>query len=221
MQIKYLGHSAFEIETNNKKILIDPFLVLSPNYIPENITDIFVTHGHADHLGSAIEISKKTGATITAIFELANYCSLKGASVNPINLGGQINYNWGKVIAVPAYHSSSTQDGVYAGCPCGYVFEIENKTIYHAGDTCLNSEMKTIGEIYKPNLAMLPIGGNYTMDIKHAIIASEWLDVKEIIPMHYNTFDAIKVNITDFEQQIREKSKIPIVLKIGQTTELL
>lgn len=217
MQIKYLGHSAFEIETNGNKILIDPFLIKSPNYDINGVTDIFVTHGHGDHLGSAIEISQKTGANITAIFELANYCSKKGANTIGINLGGWINYNWGKVIAVPAFHSSSTPEGNYAGCACGFIFAIEGKCIYHAGDTCLTREMKTIGELYQPDVAMLPIGGHYTMDIEQAVIASEWLQTSAIIPMHYNTFDAISIDIKDFERQIREKGKLPISMNIGDT----
>lgn len=214
MDIKYLGHSAFEIETAGKKILIDPFLVCVPNYKPENIYDIFVTHAHADHLGSAIEISHETGAPITAIFELANYCAKKGARTNDVGLGSWNEYSWGRAITVPAFHSSSTSDGIYGGCPCGYVFEMEGKTIYHAGDTALSSEMKTIGELYQPDIAMLPIGGKYTMDIEHAVKASEWLGAGAIIPMHYNTFDGIKVDITDFESQIRRIGKIPMILKI-------
>lgn len=219
MRITYLGHSCFEIETLGKKILIDPFLVMSPNYDYNGVTDIFVTHGHSDHLGSAVEISKKTGAKITAVFELANYCASKGATAQGINLGAWMDYEWGRVIAVPAFHSSSTPEGIYAGCPCGYIFEIENKRFYHAGDTCLNNEMKLIGENYELDFAMLPIGGIYTMDIEHAIIASEWLNVSAIIPMHYNTFEAINVDIVDFERQIRDKGKIPLVLKIGQNLE--
>ena len=214
MEIKYLGHSAFEIETVNEKILIDPFLVLVPNYKPEGIIDIFVTHGHGDHLGSAIEISKTTGAPITTVFELANYCSKKGANTIDMSLGSWRDYSWGRAILVPAFHSSSTPEGEYAGCPCGFVFEIEGKTIYHAGDTCLNTEMKMIGEVYEPDMAMLPIGGKYTMDIEHAVKAAEWLGVSEVIPMHYNTFEAITVDISDFERQIREIGKVPRVLPI-------
>lgn len=214
MDIKYLGHSAFEIETNGKRILIDPFLVCVPNYKPENIYDIFVTHAHGDHLGSAIEISQKTNAKITAIFELANYCAKHGAKTNGIGLGAWVDYSWGRAVAVPAFHSSSTPDGMYGGCPCGFVFEIEGTTIYHAGDTCLNSEMKMIGEIYQPDVVMLPVGGVYTMDIEHAVKAAEWLGASEIIPMHYNTFDAINVDIADFERQIREIGKIPRVMTI-------
>ena len=216
MQIKYLGHSAFELKINDKKILIDPFLVLSLDYDTNGVTDIFVTHGHGDHLGNAIEISKETGAKITAVFELANYCASKGANANGINIGGWLDFEWGRVLPVIAFHSSSTPEGIYAGCPCGFIFEIENKVIYHAGDTCLNSEMKIIGELYQPDIAMLPIGGNYTMDIEQAIIASEWLGASGIIPMHYNTFDTINVDITEFERQIRNKGKIPLVLKVGQ-----
>ncbi len=215
MNIKYLGHSAFEIETSNrKKILIDPFLVAAPNYKPQNISDIFVTHAHGDHLGSAIEIAKSNRATITAVFELANYAAKHGAKTIDMGLGAWREYDWGRVILTPAFHSSSFADGSYGGCPCGFVFEIDGQTIYHAGDTCLNSEMKMIGELYQPDIAMLPIGGKYTMDIEHAVKASEWLGVSEVIPMHYNTFEAIRVDISEFERQIREVGKIPRVLPI-------
>lgn len=213
MKITYLGHSAFEIETNNKKILIDPFLVNANNYIPEKISDIFVTHGHGDHLGSAIEISKSTGAVITAVFELANYCASKGANTNDVALGAWINYEWGRVIPVPAFHGNSTPDGKYAGPPCGFVFEIENKKIYHAGDTCINSEMKVIGELYHPEISMLPIGGKYTMDVEHALIASKWLNSKKVIPMHYNTFSAINADVNYFSNELIKSNIQPIVMK--------
>ena len=219
MKITYLGHSCFEIIVNNSKILIDPFLIMCPGYDFSGVTDIFVTHGHSDHLGSAIEISKKTGAKITAVFELANYCASKGAIANGINLGGWAKFDWGKAIAVPAFHSSSTPEGLYAGCPCGFVFAIEGRSIYHAGDTCLNSEMKMIGELYEPAIAMLPIGGIYTMDIEQAVVAAQWLDTSAIIPMHYNTFDAIKIDIKDFERQIRNIGKLPVILEVGQNLE--
>lgn len=216
MQIRYLGHSAFEIVTADKKILIDPFLIMNCNYDISGVTNIFVTHGHGDHLGSAIEISKQTGAEITAIFELANYCASKGALANGINFGGWMDYDWGMVVAVPAFHSSSTPEGIYAGEPCGYIFEIEGKKIYHSGDTCLNSEMKVIGELYSPQISLLPIGGHYTMDIEQATIASQWLNSEIIIPMHYNTFDAIKVDLSLFEMNIKNIGKIPKVLDIGE-----
>ena len=219
MKIKYLGHSAFEITTNGKSILIDPFLACSPNYKPSSLYDIFVTHGHSDHLGSAVEISKSTGAPITAVFELATYCGQQGAKINGMGLGAWKDFSWGKAILVPAFHSSSTPDGSYAGCPCGIVMNIEGQILYHAGDTCLNSEMKVIGEVYQPDIAILPIGGTYTMDIEHAVIASEWLGASQIIPMHYNTFEATRVDIGEFERQIREKGKVPIVMPVGGEIE--
>lgn len=215
MDIHYLGHSAFEIITKGKKILIDPFLACVPDYKPENLSSIFVTHGHSDHLGKAIEISSETKAPITAIFELANYCAKQGARINGMGLGAWKEYNWGRAILVPAFHSSSTPDGKYAGCPCGIVFEIEGITIYHAGDTGLNSEMKVIGDLYEPDVVMLPIGGTYTMDIEHAVIASEWLKATCIIPMHYNTFDAITVDTDEFIRRIREIGKIPAVIPVN------
>jgi L-ascorbate metabolism protein UlaG (beta-lactamase superfamily) len=100
--------------------------------------------------------------------------------------------------------------------PCGVILKIEGQTIYHAGDTGLNTEMKMIGEVYQPDIAILPIGGKYTMDIEHAVIAAEWIGASAIIPMHYNTFDAITVDISDFERQIREIGKMPMVMKIGE-----
>ena len=214
MDIHYLGHSAFEITTKGKKILIDPFVACVPNYKPENIYDIFVTHGHSDHLGKAIEFSLQTKAPITTVFELANYCAKNGAKINGMGLGAWKDYSWGRAILVPAFHSSTTPDGIYAGCPCGIIFDIEGITIYHAGDTCLNSEMKVIGEIYEPDISMLPIGGTYTMDIEHAVIASEWLNTTYVIPMHYNTFDAITVNIEEFSRRIREIGKMPVIIPI-------
>ena len=219
MDIKYLGHSAFEITTKGKKILIDPFLVCVPEYKPENIYDIFVTHGHGDHLGSAIDISSKLGVPITAVFELANYCAKKGAKIIDMGLGAWRDYSWGRAILVPAFHSSTTPEGQYAGCACGFVLEIEGKTIYHAGDTCLNSEMKVIGELYSPDIVMLPVGGKYTMDIEHAVKASEWLQTTTVIPMHYNTFDAIQVDIEDFKRQVREIGKVPAVIDINGVFE--
>ncbi|MCQ2743596.1 MAG: metal-dependent hydrolase [bacterium] len=220
MKLTYLGHSAFEIVTKEHKILIDPFLVKCPNYNPDGVTDIFVTHAHGDHLGSAIEIAQKTGARITGIFELANYCAKFGVRTNGIGLGAWQDYGDFKFIAVPAFHSSSFSDGTYGGCPCGFVFEVAGHSFYHAGDTSLNSEMKVIGELYEPDAAMLPIGGTYTMDIEAAVQASEWLGVTAVIPMHYDTFDAIKVDISDFERQIREKGKMPVIMKIGVTGEI-
>ena len=223
MKIKYLGHSAFEIlakkENKEYKILFDPFLIKAPDYNYSDTDYIFLSHGHQDHLGSAIEISKKTNAKIVAIFELANYCISKGAKNSlSCSFGSWLNFPFGKAILVFASHSSST-DGEYLGNPCGFILKLEDKTIYFAGDTGLFSDMKMFKELYKPDISILPIGGTYTMDIEHAKIASSWLDSSIIIPMHYNTFDAIKVDIEEFKKEINSIGKTPLVLEISKSKE--
>lgn len=220
--LTFIGHSAFYIEKDNHGILIDPFISQNPKAIFDNnktITDIFVTHGHADHLGDAIPISRKTQATITAIFELANYCARQGAFVNPMNFGGKLLYQWGSARFLPAFHSNSTPDGQYAGMPASILFEIDGVKIYHAGDTCLNSEMKTIGELYKPDIALLPVGSQYTMDINDAIIAAKWLGAKKIIPMHYNTFEAINTDIQQFKILAQKENIEAIILNPSESVE--
>lgn len=225
--LEYIGHSAFYINTGDKKqygILIDPFISQNPladfDTKSKKITDILVTHGHADHLGDTIPISRSTQAVVTTVFELANYCAQNGAFVNGINLGGKISFEWGSARFLPAFHSSSTPDGQYAGMPSSILIEINGIKIYHAGDTCLSQEMKTVGEFYKPDIAMLPVGSHYTMDIEEAVIAAQWLDAKKIIPMHYNTFDAIKTNIEEFKIEIEKIGKEAIVLKPGESLKI-
>ena len=217
--LTYLGHSAFFIEKDWEGILIDPFITGNPfanfDYKTKRISHIFVTHAHLDHLGDAIAISKHTGAPIIACFELANYCMEKGAKAIGVNPGGILNFNWGSVRILSSQHSSSNPDLPYGGIALGFIFDIDGTTIYHAGDTGLMSEFSLIGELYNPYYSILPIGGYYTMDIEHATIASQWLNAKNVIPMHYNTFDAIKVDTDEFERRIREKGKMPFILQIG------
>ena len=220
--LTFIGHSAFYIKKDNFGILIDPFISQNPKAIFKNdvnVTDIFVTHGHADHLGDAIPLSRKTKATISAIFELANYCAQHGAFVNPVNFGGNLLYPWGNAKFLPAFHSSSTPDGQYAGMPASILFEIDEIKIYHAGDTCLNSELKTIGELYKPDIALLPIGSQYTMDKYDAIVAAKWLGAKKIIPMHYNTFEAINVDIQKFKELAQKENIEAIILNPSESVE--
>ena len=219
MRLKYLGHSAFEISFLEHKILIDPFLIKCPDYNYSKTTDIFVTHGHGDHLGDSIKIAQKTNATVTGVFELANYCAEYKVKTNGISLGSWIDYPWGRVIAVFALHSSSYNDR-YLGIPVGYIFDIDGIKIYHSGDTALNLEMKLIGELYQPDYSLLPIGGHFTMDIEHSVLASKFLKTKNVIPMHYNTFDAIKVDVSNFEKSIKEIGLNPIILDVNQEIEI-
>lgn len=205
MDIKYIGHSAFEIKMANNSILIDPYVSKNKkyNWHESNISDIFLTHAHGDHLGQAIEIAKEKDAVITAIVELANYCREQGCKVRSINFGGWIKYDWGRVVFVPAFHTSSLPDGRYAGEAAGIILDAENVRIYHAGDTALTNEMKTIKELYRPNIAMLPIGGNYTMDIEHAAVAASWIGAQTVIPMHYNTFPEIQADLQKFSSLLQ------------------
>lgn len=214
MDMKYIGHSAFEFKIGDRCILVDPYVSINPkyNWHERNITDIFLTHAHGDHLGEAIEIAKEKNATITAAFELANYLKEQGCNVRSVGFGGWINYEWGRVVFVPAFHSSSLPDGRYAGEAAGIIFEIENVKIYHAGDTCLTGEMKTLKELYRPNIALLPIGGNYTMDVEHAAVAADWLGAQTVIPMHYNTFPEIQADLQRFLQLVQVNNSNCLIL---------
>ncbi len=213
MDIRYLGHSAFEFTNKDTQILVDPYLTIENyNWHERNITDIFLTHAHSDHLGQAIEIAKEKNATITAIFELANYCAEQGCKVNSVNLGGRVVYDWGSAIFLPAFHSSSLPDGRYAGHAAAILFDIDNVRIYHAGDTCLHQEMKAVKELYRPQIAMLPIGGKFTMDIEHAAIAAQWIGAQRIVPMHYNTFPEIKADLERFAMLLQNNNSMLFAL---------
>lgn len=218
--INYIGHSAFFIQNEGKGVLIDPFISGNPNSVVNfdrsKIKDILLTHGHGDHLGDAIPISKETGATITALFELAQYCEQNGAKTNPANMGN-VTLNGFTAKFLPAFHSSSTPDGKYAGMPASILLEIGGKKIYHAGDTCLHREMKTAGEVYKPDIALLPVGSHFTMDIEDAVIAAQWLNVETVIPMHFSTFPVIRADAEIFKEKIEKIGKKCIIMKPGDS----
>lgn len=224
-KIYYIGHSGFYFESEPYKgFIVDPFISGNPRSsfnIPKNqIKQIFVTHGHGDHLGDSIAISKSTNAPIYTIFELSNYCLAQGASSVGLNIGGKIDFDWGWAKFLPAFHSSSAQDGQYAGMPASILFCINGTKIYHAGDNCLNFEMKLIGDIYSPDIAILPVGSFYTMDVDDAIIAAQYLKVDAVIPMHYNTFDAISVDVGAMRKKFQEAYVKLIVLNPGEELEL-
>lgn len=203
VELQFIGHSAFYLSTDNAGILIDPFISQNPIAkfdISSKVNDIFVTHGHADHLGDAIPISKRTGAMITAVYELANYCTQRGATAQGGNIGGKINFPWGSARFLNSVHSSSTVDGAYAGCPVSFLLEVDGVKIYHAGDTGLHSDMKLLGEIYKPDVAILPVGSIYTMDIEEAAIAAKWIGAKKLIPMHYNSFEPLHIDTEELRK---------------------
>lgn len=221
MDLKYIGHSAFEFQVEDKSIIVDPMLSQNKNYDfkKSNIVDVFVTHAHPDHLGDAIEISKDKKAPITAITEVASYCASKKCKTRPVGLGSWLNYDWGRAIFLPAYHSSTLPDGTYGGVAASILFDIEGVRIFHAGDTCLTADFKTYKELYRPNIALLPIGGTYTMDVEHAVVAADWLGAKTVIPMHYNTFPEIQADLQRFVQLMQVNNTNCLILNPEQISQ--
>ena len=224
-RLRFLGHSAFEVEIGGKNILIDPFITGNPQAAvkPGDLHPdyIIVTHGHGDHIGDSVDIAVKNNATIIAPYEVAVYCGNKGAKTHPMHIGGSYPFDFGVVRFTLALHGSTMVEGeklVPGGNPVGVIIEADGKSLYHAGDTGLFGDMKLIAERYKPEVAMLPIGGNFTMDIDDAVYATKLLKPKVVIPMHYNTFDVIKADPEQFAEKVGALSKVTI-LKPGETFE--
>ncbi len=224
MKITWLGHACFLLE-GSKKILIDPFLSGNPTapVKPEDldVDIILVTHGHGDHLGDAEVISKKCNAPIVAIYELAVYLSKRGCETIGMNIGGTLNFEGVKISMVKAEHSADIvgDEIISGGKAVGYVVE-DGVTVYHAGDTDVFMDMKLIGEIYKPKVAILPIGGFYTMSPRTALKAIELLRPEIVIPMHYNTFPAIKQDPEEFKKDAERLEVKVVVLKPGESFEV-
>ena len=219
----FLGHSCFLVEHDETRLIIDPFLTGNPQAEakPEdiNVDYVLLTHGHGDHLGDSVEIAKSNDATIIAPFELANYCEEQGCKVHPMHIGGAHNFPFGRVKLTIAHHGSALPDGRYAGNPCGFLVTIGGQTMYHPGDTGLFYDMKLIGEMNTIDLAVLPIGDNFTMGITDALKAVEFLQPKSVIPMHYKTFDVIDADPEEFVEKVMEMGINAVVLKVGESFE--
>ena len=225
-KLTYLSHSAFLLEGGGSTVIIDPFLSGNPLASIQakdvKVDWIFLTHGHGDHLGDAIEIAKANDATIIAPFELAGYCGAKGVNVHPMHIGGAHNFPFGRVKLTIAHHGSAIVDGeniTYTGNPCGVLITINGKTFFHPGDTGLFYDMKLIGEMNKIDLAVLPIGDNFTMGIDDAVKATEFLQPGKVIPMHYKTFDVIDVDPQEFVAKVQAKGFSAEVLDFGGSIE--
>jgi len=199
--LTFLGHAGFVLEDGEHSVAIDPFLTGNPvaTLKPEEIhcQSIVLTHGHADHLGDTVAIAKANGATVYAAFEIAEFLGEQGCNTEPGNFGGKISGDFGWVAFTQAFHSSS-YEGRYMGMPCGVVVRLGGKTVYHCGDTGLFSDMKLIGEIYQPDIALIPIGDRFTMGPELATRAAEWIDPKVAVPIHYKTWPLLVPDATGF-----------------------
>ncbi len=209
----FLGHACVLVETEQHAVVIDPFLTGNPKAAtkPEDlrVSAVIVTHGHGDHLGDAVDIARRNNCPIIGVFELATYCQQKGApQVHPLHIGGSYSFPFGRVKLVPAWHGSAfiEQDGtiVYTGNPAGVLLFMDGKTIYHAGDTGLFGDMQLIGQRHPIDLAFLPIGGNFTMDIDDAVEATKLLSPKVVVPMHYGTFPVIEADPQEFAAKVQQ-----------------
>lgn len=234
MEIRFHGHSCFELSEGETRVLIDPFL--KPNN-PSAIasadevdpTHIALSHGHADHMADALAVAKRTGAHCVAIVELANWLEAHGAAaVSDPNLGGTIGFDWGWIKLVPAWHTStlpgsddapySAEHGISLGTAAGLLINLGGVTVYHTGDTCLFGDMKLIAERNPVDVVLMPIGGHYTMDRHDAAVAAGLVGAATVIPMHYDTFPPIATDADAFKAEVESKTSSRVVLlKPGET----
>ena len=226
MKITYYGHASLGIEVNGKNIIVDPFI--SANELASHIDIqslkvdyILLTHAHGDHVLDVETIVKNNSeAVIVSNAEIASYYEAKGFKTHPMNHGGTWNFDFGKVKYVNAIHSSSFPDGSYGGNPGGFVIETDEKNIYIAGDTALTYDMKLIPMRAPLDLAILPIGNNFTMDVDDATIAAEFLEVDRVLGYHFDTFGFIKIEKEVAIQKFANKKKDLVLLEIGDALEI-
>lgn len=225
MKITYYGHSCFGIEVAGKKLLVDPFISGNPKAAHVDLENlkadyILITHAHQDHVLDTEAIAIRNGAVVVSNWEIAEYYSRKGIQTHPMNHGGSWQFDFGKVKYVTAIHSSSFPDGTYGGNPGGFVIEGEHKNIYIAGDTALTNDMKLIPLRTKLDLAILPIGSNFTMDVDDAIIASDFVECDKVIGAHYDTFGYIEIDHEEAKRKFFDKGKDLMLLEIGESIEI-
>jgi L-ascorbate metabolism protein UlaG (beta-lactamase superfamily) len=225
VKVTWYSHACFLIEGGGSKLLTDPFLTGNPLAAvgaDEVQADyILVSHGHSDHVGDTVDIAKRTGATVISNFEIHNWLVGQGVEkAHPQHIGGGHDYPWGRVKLTIALHGSALPDGSYGGNPVGFLFYVEGKKIYHACDTGLFYDMKLIGE-EGIDLAILPIGDNFTMGPVDALRAVKLIEPAQVVPIHYNTFEVIEQDPHAWARRVEsETSARVVVMKPGDTLEL-
>jgi L-ascorbate metabolism protein UlaG (beta-lactamase superfamily) len=224
VEIRFLGHASFELSEGDAHVLVDPFLTGNPKAAAAHheleATHILLTHGHGDHIGDAEDIAKRTGAVVVGVPEITNELSEAGVeNVRDPNLGGTVKFDWGWVKLVPAWHTSTTPKGSSPGTAAGLLIGIGGKTVYHLGDTALFSDMKLIAGRGDPiDVALVPIGGHYTMDRLDAVVACEFIGAGTVIPCHYDTFPPIETDVQAFKSDVESQTASEVViLEPGET----
>ncbi|HHY86154.1 MAG TPA: metal-dependent hydrolase [Verrucomicrobia bacterium] len=225
MKLTYYGHSCFAVEIGSTTLLFDPFI--TPNDLARAVDVnavkadfILVSHGHADHLADGVNIAKRTGATVVANFEVANWFNRQGvAKTHPMNHGGTARFDFGRVKYVNAIHSSSLPDGSYGGNPGGFVIESSAGNFYYSGDTALTMDMKLIGELFRLKFAVLCVGDTFTMGVEDAIRAADMVGCSEVLGVHYDTFPPIRIDHADAVAKFKAVGKQLHLLKPGESRE--
>jgi len=221
MEIRFLGHSAFALSEGDTTVLIDPFLTGNPKaaIAAQDVaaTTILLTHGHADHIGDTVDIAKRTGAPVLAIVELAGEIAEEGVETFDPNLGGTVKFDWGWAKLVPAWHTSTTPKGT-VNTPAGLLINMGDTIVYHLGDTALFSDLQLVGKRQPIDVALMCIGGHYTMDRVDAVEAADLVGAKTVIPCHYNTFPPIETDADVFRSDVESATRSGVVvLDPGQT----
>ncbi|SHE37517.1 metal-dependent hydrolase [Desulforamulus putei] len=228
MRLTFLGHAAFLLEAEGVTIAIDPFITgnpAAPAGVNIKADYILVSHGHGDHVGDAVAIAKQSGGTIVSVYELANYCARQGTKVHPMHIGGACDFGPFKVKLTQALHGSSaggdTGPAEYLGNPCGFLVTVGGKTIYHAGDTGLFGDMALIGRLNSIDVALLPIGDNFTMGPADALEAVKMLNPQQVVPMHYNTWPLIAQDPAAFKKAVEEQTAARVtILQPGESLKM-
>jgi L-ascorbate metabolism protein UlaG (beta-lactamase superfamily) len=225
MKITFYGHASLGIEIGGKNIIVDPYISPNPKAAHIDVSAlkadyILLTHAHGDHIADVETIAKNTNATIVSNAEITGYFDKKGFTTHPMNHGGSWSFYFGKVKFVQAIHSSSFPDGSYGGNPGGFVIEGEHKNIYIAGDTALTFDMQLIPLRTNLDLAILPIGNNFTMDVEDAIIASDFVECEKVLGYHFDTFGYIEIDHQDAVKKFFDAGKDLMLLEIGESIEL-